>query len=388
MSLKYVDLVRIPGVVAVTLSQLFARLPIAMLSLAILLQVQAQSGSYALAGAVVAGMCVGEAISMPLTARLSGHFGIVRTLLTSACVNAAAILLLAFAHPRALFTVALGLLIGVSMPPLMPVVRALYPQLVPGDAVPLLFALDTSAQELIFILGPVATTMLAAAVSPTLPLAVCALITATGTSAFLLSIRTRRVTTARGSASFGSVLVERSVILAVLASLLLVGSFSALEVGIVADLGPGQLTSGVAIAVGSLGSLVGGVMFGHRRIGTPGLVSLMATITLGTALSGVFDHLALQFAALFAAGFGFAPALSTLYLAVSENVEDHATSEAFGWVNTGMLIGAAMGTAAGGALSDSFGAAGAFLTAVVLALLGTLAPFVVKVPRPPTTHAG
>ena len=61
----YRDLVRVPGVLNVTASQLFARLPLGMLNLAILLHVQSSSGSYAVAGAVVACVSVGEAVAMP-----------------------------------------------------------------------------------------------------------------------------------------------------------------------------------------------------------------------------------------------------------------------------------------------------------------------------------
>ena len=49
-----------PGVVNVTASQLFARLPLGMLSLAILMHVHRLTGSYALAGIVVAAVGAGE----------------------------------------------------------------------------------------------------------------------------------------------------------------------------------------------------------------------------------------------------------------------------------------------------------------------------------------
>src|ERR1700712_5764765 len=92
----YADLVRVPGVLGVTSAQLFARLPLGVLSLAILIHVQSQSGSYALAGGGVACVSVGEAIAMPLTARLAGTLGIVRTLLTTAGINACATLAVGF----------------------------------------------------------------------------------------------------------------------------------------------------------------------------------------------------------------------------------------------------------------------------------------------------
>jgi MFS family permease len=378
----YLDLVRTPGVAKVTASQLFARLPIGMLSLAILLQVQARSGSYAVAGAVVAGMSVGQAISMPLTARLAGHLGIVTTLLATAGANAAAVLALAFARPRAALLIALGVLIGASVPPLMPVIRALYPQIVAGDALRVLFALDTSAQELIWIVGPVAATLLASMISPATPLVIAAIITVTGTCAFLLSLNQRQVGIVRSAASFGRVLTRRPVILALVASLALVGSFTALEVGIVADLGRSGVVAGAAIAMSSLGSLVGGIAVGHRRLGVTGLVSVLTVVTIGTALSGVLDDLVPRFAALFAAGFGFAPAMSAVYLTVSQDVEAHATTEAFGWINTGSLVGAAIGTASAGVASDAFGVSGAFTAATILAMVATVSPLVIRHSRP------
>ncbi len=47
----YAGLFRTPAVLAVVASQTFARLPMGMLSLAVLLHIQAKTGSYALAGA-------------------------------------------------------------------------------------------------------------------------------------------------------------------------------------------------------------------------------------------------------------------------------------------------------------------------------------------------
>ncbi|OMC03016.1 hypothetical protein A5734_13170 [Mycolicibacterium fortuitum] len=62
----YRDVLRAPGVLNVTASQLFARLPLGMLNLAILLHVQSKTGAYALAGAAVACVSVGEAVAMRL----------------------------------------------------------------------------------------------------------------------------------------------------------------------------------------------------------------------------------------------------------------------------------------------------------------------------------
>ncbi|BBZ29270.1 MFS transporter [Mycolicibacterium madagascariense] len=369
----YVALLRLPGVLGVTASQLFARLPLGVLSLAVLLHVQTRSGSYALAGAVVACVSIGEAIAMPVTGRLAGRFGMARTLLTTAAVNAAATVALALAGPKTLL-IPLGLVVGASIPPIMPVLRALYPQLVPPDALRALFALDTTAQELIWIIGPVIATLLASAVSTALPLLLCAVITVGGTGWLLANRPMRTLHVEPSASSFGRALNARAVILAMVASATLVASFMALEVGVVADYGPDQALAGVALAVSGVGSLVGGLVLGHRRLSVRGLVLVLTVVVVGTACSGLAPDRILQVIALFFAGFGFAPSMSTLYVAASRAVEAHAAPEVFGWLTTASLAGGASGTALAGVTNDAFGTAGSFAAATLLALVAAVSP--------------
>lgn len=378
----YLDLVRVPGVVNVTASQLFARLPLGMLSLAILLHVQQFSGSYAQAGAVVAAVSVGEAVAMPITARLAGRVGVVPTLSVAALVSGASMLALAFAGPPPVLLMTLGVLIGASVPPLMPVVRALYPKMVAREGVRALFALDTTAQELIWVVGPVAATFLASAISTAAPLILSAAVTVLGTAWFLLSARRLHPGVGGSKSSFGRVLANRTVVLAMVTSLLLVASFMALEVGIVAELGRDGVTAGAAIAVASIGSLIGGLLLGHRRLGISGVVAALAAVAIGTALFGIVENLALQFAALFFSGLGFAPAMSALYLFVSREVAEHSATEAFGWLNSGALVGGAVGTASAGVATEAHDSIGAVVVAALLAAVAACCPLVARAAGP------
>ncbi len=383
----YRDVVRMPGVLNMTASQLFARLPLGMLNLAILLHVQAISGSYAQAGAVVAGVSVGEAVAMPITARIAGR-AMVATLVVAALANGAAMLALAFAGASAPLLMGLGLLTGATVPPLMPVVRALYPQLVTRDAVRVLFALDTTAQELIWVIGPVAATFLASTLSTVVPLVVSAVVTVVGTGWFLVSAKHLRLPVTPRSSGFGRVMANRTVILAMVASLTMVASYMALEVGIVALMGRTGVMAGLAIAVASVGSVIGGLAFGHRRFGLAGLVAALATVALGTAVFGVIDSPALQFCALFVSGLGFAPAMSALYIMVSAEIADHAATEAFGWLNSAALVGGAAGTAIAGVAADAHGAAGPIVVAVALALVAASSPLAARITGPLRGLAG
>lgn len=378
----YAGLFRTPAVLAVVASQTFARLPMGMLSLAVLLHIQAKTGSYALAGAVVATVSVAEAIAMPLIARIAGKASRTATLMIAAAVNGVSLVALAVAGTSPVSLVVLGMLIGASVPPLAPVVRSLYPYLVSGPGLRALFALDTTAQEVCWVVGPLAVTVLASTLSTALPLVVAAVITLVGTVWFLFSARRVRSVAGGGGTRFGAILRNRAVVLAIAASLPLIASFTALEVGVVARYGVGSPMTGAAIAVASFGSLVGGITLGHRTIGLRGLSAALATVAVGTALFGVIEQHGLALAVLFASGLGFAPALSALYLMVSRGVVEHATTEAFGWLNSGTLIGGAVGTASAGLAADAHGFVGAIVVSVALAALAALSPVIARVGGP------
>jgi MFS family permease len=74
------------------------------------------------------------------------------------------------------------------------------------------------------------------------------------------------------------------------------------------------------------------------------------------------------------AGLGIAPALAVLFSIVSASVKFSDTAEAYGWVGTGQLIGAALGSALAGFLIDSHGPIGAFWAASAFALVGFIVP--------------
>ncbi|MEW5812106.1 MAG: MFS transporter [Actinomycetota bacterium] len=378
----YRNLFRVPRVLSITAAQLFARLPLGILSLAILVHVEHHSGSYATAGAVVACLTVGEAIAMPLTSRLAGQGNrTAATLMTCAVINGSSMLALAFATTSGLQSMALGLIVGASVPPMMPVVRALYPQMLPRDGVRALFALDTTAQEMIWVVGPVAAMGLSTLVSTALPLIVSAAITLVGTAWFLASARGLRPRP-RPRGGRGRVLTRRSVLLAMVAGCTLVGSFTALEVGVVAELGNSGLTAGAAIALASVGSIVGGLTWGHRRFGLRGVVAALTVVAAGTASFGLTHVLALQLCALFVSGLGFAPAMSALYFMVSQDVDEGVSTEAFGWLHSGSLIGAALGTSAAGAATDAHGPAGAIVAATLFAAVAAASPLIARATGP------
>lgn len=216
------------------------------------------------------------------------------------------------------------------------------------------------------MIGPVAATLLSSAVSTAFPLVASAGVTVAGTAWFLLGAGTLRPRIAQKKAVFGSVLLNRAVMLAMVASLGLVASFMALEVGIVAAMGDDGVTAGSrshspASAHSSGPGIRASTPRGRRRRRGPDPRGV------GIVLFAVFDNRVLQFASLFLSGLGFAPALSALYIMVSREIEEHVATEAFGWLNSAMFVGGAIGTALAGVATEAHGFMGAVVVAALLA---------------------
>jgi MFS family permease len=100
----------------------------------------------------------------------------------------------------------------------------------------------------------------------------------------------------------------------------------------------------------------------------------MAIVFVGTAVAAASLNIWWLSIVLFIAGVGIAPALAVMFSIVSASVRFSDTAEAYGWVGTGQLIGAAVGSALAGFLIDGIGPTGAFLVAAGLAFFGFLVP--------------
>lgn len=126
----YMQVLSRPGVLRVVSSQLFARFPFGLMSLAFVLHIQQKSGSYALAGLALGLETVGVAVSGPLLGRWMGGWGVRRTLLVSAAISSATIFVIGLAPLPAEVLTALCLVVGLSSPPIQSAVRTIYPMLV------------------------------------------------------------------------------------------------------------------------------------------------------------------------------------------------------------------------------------------------------------------
>lgn len=353
-------------------AQLVARFPNGMMSLAILLHVEQQTGSYGAAGVVLAAASVGQAVAGPVTSRWMGAWGMRRVLTLTLVVCASAVLALALLPLALPGYIALALIAGLATPPVQSAVRTIYPKLVNSGQLTPLFSLDASLQEIIWIAAPVVITVVSTQVGTMHGLLLVATILVVGGAWFILSPEVGRVRIPRSRRAFGRVVLKPPIMLATIIGFLLIGACSAVEVGVVATFGHGGLEAGLVLAVFAVGSLAGGLAFGHLPIGPWAMARRLLIVTVGLSLTMVSLNLFWIGGTLLLAGIGIAPALAVLFAITTASVKFSETAEAFGWAGTGQLIGAAAGSAVAGILIDQGGPSGAYLAGVIFAVAGLI----------------
>ncbi|MFV0373097.1 MFS transporter [Microbacterium sp.] len=368
----YQDLLRTPGVARIIAAQLTARFPNGMTSLALLLHIEQTTGSYGAAGLVLAATSVGQAVAGPVTSRWMGLWGIRRVLTLTTAVCVLALLVLALVPMPLPGAVVFGLVAGLSTPPVQPAVRTIYPKLVTSRQLTPLFSLDASLQEIIWILAPVVTTFVATQVGTVPALLMIVVILVGGGAWFILSPEVGRVRIPRSRRTFGTVLKEPVVLLATVLGLLVIGACAAVEAAAVATFGHDGAEAGLVLAVFAVGSLIGGLAFGHLPIGPWAMARRIAILAVGLSVTVISLSVWWLGASLFVAGIGIAPALAVMFAMTSASVKFSETPEAYGWIGTGQLIGAAAGSAVAGFLIDGTGPVGAYLAAAAFAAVGVV----------------
>ncbi|HVQ21880.1 MAG TPA: MFS transporter, partial [Candidatus Saccharimonadia bacterium] len=360
------------GVGRIIAAQLTARFPAGMTSLAILLHIEQVTGSYGAAGLVLAATSVGQAIAGPVTSRWMGRWGMRPVLTTTMLICAATLTLIALVELPLPGYMALGVVAGLSTPPVQSAVRTIYPKMVNSRQLTPLFSLDASLQEIIWIIAPVLTTFVATQVGTVQALLLIVVILIGGGSWFILSPEVGRVRIPRSRRSIGKVLTKPAVLLATVVGFLLIGACAAVEAGVVATFGHGGLEAGIVLAVFSVGSLAGGLTLGRIPIGPWSMARRLAIVAVGLAFTMLSLNAWWLGGTLIIAGIGIAPALAVLFAMTSASVKFSDTAEAFGWVGTGQLIGAAAGSAIAGFLIDGVGPQGAYAAATGFAAGGLL----------------
>ncbi|HEY7145905.1 MAG TPA: MFS transporter [Streptosporangiaceae bacterium] len=387
----YLEILRINGALAFSAAGFVGRICMAMYGLGTVLLISAATGRYGLAGLVAGAGAVGYAITAPLAARLADRFGqhrVLRPLAASFAISTAAFAACAQLRAPAWALLLTGVLAGASMPSVGAMVRTRWSALLADPArLHTAFSLESVADEVIFVIGPVLVTLLATQVYPPAGVSTAMVLCVTGS--LLLAAQRRSEPPVRPApprpAAWprGRPTVPGRGLVTLAPVYLFIGSmFAGIDLSTVAfaqQQGHKPL-AGVVLAIYALGSAAGGLWYGTRHWRAP--LERRFVITLGCTAAGVATFavqpgLASLAAVIFCCGVVISPTLIAGYGLVERQAVAGRRTEGMTWLSSSISVGAAAGAAVTGHIVDAAGphwgyafAAGSGAAATLTCLLG------------------
>ncbi|MEV6629190.1 MFS transporter [Actinoplanes sp. NPDC051470] len=366
--MRYVELLRLPGAAAFFAAASIGRVGIASSGLAVVLAVRYGTGSYATAGVVAGCFAAAEAVAGPQTARLIDRHGQTRVLPALLLAHATAVaFLVAPGGPRWMA----GLLLGATVPQLGALSGARWVALLEPPDRAVAFALESQANAVAFLVGPVMVSAVAAAGRPVLcPVLAGGLIVAGGL--WLAAQRKTAPAGMRGGPG-RSALLSRAFLAMAGVNAALGVFFGAVPVAVTAFTAERHIEYAAAalFAVSSGAGLLGGWLYGRWPRGrlTTAAVALCAGSVPLVLAGGPL---------LLAAGLVLTGAVIPVILVlgnvlVVRIVDRAALTQAYTWLNTAAATGSAAAVSAAGWAIDRGGSHDGLLIAagatVVVALI-------------------
>ncbi|PJN23857.1 MFS transporter [Kitasatospora sp. CB02891] len=363
-SSSYRAVLRAPGAARLFGAALIGRLSYGTVSLSLLLAVAATTGSYARAGWVMAVFSTVSVLLFPARAGLVDRHGARRVLPPMAAGYALTLVGLAAATWRSgvpyPVLLVLAAAAGVFAPPLGPVTRAQWSRLVTDPELRRrAYSLDTVAEELLYVTGPLLAGALASVARPAVGLLLSAVLVLGGTVALAVSVpreaaRNNSAEEAASSSTKGLLSRARQPLAAAAGAGAGLGAFGLLAVVFAGRHGRDADVAWVEAALAA-GSAVGGLALGAvnwRAAAGNRLTVLTALLGAALALAALAPSLPVLAVIAAFAGLAVAPTLTTAYLLTDEIAPPEQRTRAGAWVNTAFNAGGSASTALVGLLTE------------------------------------
>ncbi|HWJ65658.1 MAG TPA: MFS transporter [Nocardioides sp.] len=383
-----------------SLTGLVARLPISMVGLGIVLLAEHETGSYGFAGSVSAVALIANALLAIPQGRLIDRLGQARVLPVVITLWGVGLALMmgSLAWDWATWsTYVLGAVAGASLPSVGTCVRARWSHTLADQPERLhtAFSFEAVADEAVFLVGPIAVTMLATGLHPLAGLTAALLAGVAGTFAFAA----QRGTEPPVHPPTESDGLRPPMPWGAIGPLTLVGAalgilFGAAEVVTVAfaDEQGHKAASGFLLAIWALGSLLAGLASGaitwrrgplvRLRVGALGMMLAMVPLPFVPSLP-------VMGLVLLVGGVAISPTLIATMSLAEQELPTARLTEGMAFIQTGLAAGLAPGAAIAGLVIDAEGASPAYLVCVaggVLVLTGALLTRTSRRPATVPTH--
>jgi predicted MFS family arabinose efflux permease len=279
-------------------------------------------------------------------------------------------------------------LAGAVVAPVTSTLRATWPRLVQGPQLRTVYALDATAQEVLFSVGPLLGAVMVSFASPRAGVLAAAVLA--GVSIWWFGLRQPpalphdEASGARLTAA--QLLWHHHRLPLIIAFALCVTAFASISLGIVAfaDAHGNRLIAGILETVWAIGSLLGGLVMGAL----PGLRDSYvwrraALISVGMLLCvfATWSPVSLG-VGLLLSGCVLAPTVGALYERLGALTPDSVRTEVFGWMTSGAMVGGAIGSSVAGQVVETFGVRYVWVLATLLTLLAAVSLLRIPPHRP------
>jgi MFS family permease len=376
---RYAEFFRQRGVVRLAAFGFIARMPIGTAGIATLLHVRELTGSIAFAGLAVGAWYIAAATTAPLQGRLIDTRGPRPVLYVTGVMSPLAMLLILFARELALPHVALvaaSALAGAFAPPVTVTLRTVWRHRFDTEELRRrAYAIDGVLLEIAYTVGPAAVAAIVAVASPRAALAFSWIFIALAVPMFFAGggLHWWQPAPPAHRRLLGP-LHDGQLVAVYLATFFLTVAFGCLEVGYPAfATAQGSTPWGPTfIAINSIGSAIGGVVYGGLRFSMPvqrQLPRVMALLALPLAVHAMLSSVPGMAPWAFIAGLLIAPAMAAVAVIVSTLAPAKYATEAFTWSSTAIVTGVGAGMAIAGTLAERVSTAAPFAFAATSALV-------------------
>ena len=381
---KYVAFIRQPDVAKLLLVALLSRMPVGMGGFALLMFLREELGDYARAGTAVGVQLVALAAAAPVMGRIIDRVGGRIPLIVTGIIQPLALMSILWAtlshmsYPVILGCAALS---GAFATPITTLTRTAWRHRFQSeDDRRTAFALDAVMIEINFTIGPaIVAAILATAGATTAFATVIGVVIA---SVFIFSFSPALKYFKRSEAVERHMLgplTEPRLLLVFTSTFGLTMAFGIIEVGY-----PAFATSlaipalaGVLLSVNSIGSALGGAVFGGLHLDMRierQLATTMGLMAIPLLLHAIFLQPSIFGVVAFFCGLFIAPSIASQSVLVSRLAPAKYAAEAFTWSSCFIVSGLGAGIALGGLLVETTGLRSAFVSgALVVSAMSILA---------------